>query len=118
MSDDDDDRHVETFRRLLARARIFRDRLAGRNDLAGAAEGALVLIGELRDLLLASGLSDLGMLVVEGEGLDRRSGWTEAAVDGAHALAAASRLIMAIGPAFMPADVSALIAADLALMPL
>ena len=65
MSDDDDERHVEAFRQLLARARAFRDRLAGSNDLAGAVEGALVLVGEQRDLLLASGLSDFGMLVLE-----------------------------------------------------
>jgi hypothetical protein len=114
----DDEQHVEAFRRHLVRVRAFRNRLAGSNDLATAAEGALVLLGEERDLRLASGLSDLGMLVFEAEGLDRRSGpgWTEAAADGAQALAAASRIIQAIGPAFMSADVSALIAADLALM--
>jgi hypothetical protein len=115
---DDIERHVGAFRRLLTHARDFRDRLEGGNNLAGAANESLVLLGEIRDLHLASGLSDLSMLVFEAEGLNRRegSGWTEAAADGAHVLGATSRILMAIGPAFMPASASALMSADLALM--
>jgi hypothetical protein len=105
------EQHVTTFRQLLARVSGFRDALAGRNDHAGAADDALVLLGEWRDLLRTIGLADLGGLVCGAEALDGGGGPEAAAT-----LVAMSRLLLAFGPGFMPAAASAALAADLGLM--
>jgi hypothetical protein len=118
MSDSsDDEQHVEAFRQLLKRRRVFREGLASRNDLDAAAEDALVQLGELRDLMLASELDVLGKTVFAAEGQDERPG-SERAKNNARDLAATSRVLMAIGPAFLPASNSATVSGDLALMSL
>jgi hypothetical protein len=104
------EQHVTTFRQLLARVSGIRDAFAGRSDHAGAADDALVLLGEWRDLLRTIGLADLGGLVCEAETLD------EGKTPEAAALAGVSRLLLAVGPGFMQDILATIIAADLGLM--
>lgn len=94
------------------RLQAFAAAHAGTNDLAGPADDALEILGAWRDLATAIGLPALGETVCVYEIQDETS--ETAGQPGA--LRAGSRLIMTAGPGFMPASLSAMLAADLGLM--
>jgi hypothetical protein len=117
MTDDlapSDDEFVIAFRRLLARARTWNSTRESRNDADAVNDEAAGIVGDLRDLVISTGLAEAlhYRFRVEALSEDAKPDWPKEAVEARRLLLGAVRVLMEFGPALMPGPNSMALVAD------